>query len=210
MDNNAYNNAGQPILTKVVSSKKSFMFKTAVGIAILIMDIIVIGVAAGYLNAPRTTYLYYHYYSPFYTFVFCIPVAILSFCWQAAEFITVAKRKDRGIHPGAHVGMHLVIWLGYIVSAVWCGFEVQLLDHYNRYPYDGYYSSRVSASDIQAGYKQAFSFQVALLVFVVMLIIAHFTMFVRACVETHRRNKQLRAVYVEAKQTEPQWGGNQA
>jgi len=29
-----------------------------------------------------------------------------------AEFITLCVRRDRGIHPGAHVGLHLVIWLG--------------------------------------------------------------------------------------------------
>ncbi|TLS24378.1 hypothetical protein PpBr36_09041 [Pyricularia pennisetigena] len=209
MDNNAYNKAGQPILTKVVSSKKSFMLKSATGVAILIMDIILIGVAAGSLSAPGV-YTWYYYFSPFYNFVFCVPTAILSFGWQVAEFITVAVRKDRGIHPGAHVGMHLVIWLSYIVAAVYSGFEVQRLDHYNRYPYDGYRSSRTAASDIQAGIKKIFSFQVAVLVFVVLLVLAHFALFVRACIETHRRNKQIRGVYVQAKQTDQQWGGNQA
>ncbi|TLD29124.1 hypothetical protein PspLS_04234 [Pyricularia sp. CBS 133598] len=209
MDNNAYNNAGQPILSKVVSSKKSFMLKSAIGVAILIMDIILVGVAAGNWTSPRN-YYWYHSFSAFYTFVFCVPTAILSFIWQVSEFITVAVRKDRGIHPGAHVGMHLVIWLAFIVSATYSGFEVQWLNHYNRHPYDGYYGSRTSAAEIQAGYKQTFSFQVAILVFVIMLILAHFAMFVRACIETHRRNKQIRGVYVQAKQTEQQWGGNQA
>lgn len=75
MDNNAYNNAGQPILSKVVSSKKSFLFKSAIGIAIILMDIIIIGVAAGNLNSTRYAFAssYYYYYSPFWTFIFIIP-----------------------------------------------------------------------------------------------------------------------------------------
>ncbi|CAK7206655.1 hypothetical protein SEUCBS139899_009459 [Sporothrix eucalyptigena] len=39
------------------------------------------------------------------------PPGILAILWPAAEIITLAVRRNRGIHPGAHVGMHLVIWL---------------------------------------------------------------------------------------------------
>ncbi|KAI6592771.1 hypothetical protein MCOR04_003452 [Pyricularia oryzae] len=218
MDNNAYNNAGQPILSKVVSSKKSFLFKSAIGITIILMDIIIIGVAAGNLNSTRYAFAssYYYYYSPFWTFIFIIPPAILSFVWQVAEFITLAVRKDRGIHPGAHVGLHLVLWLGYIVGATYAGLEVQSLDRYNREPYrsNRYYGSRYNydneEAEVQAALKRAFSFQMAILVFAVMLIIAHLTLFVRACIETHRRNKQVRGMYVPAKQSEQPWSVNQA
>ncbi len=45
--------------------------------------------------------------------------ALLAGIWQTAEFITLCARRNRGIHPGAHVGLHLVIWLG---SAIDGGF----------------------------------------------------------------------------------------
>ena len=36
----------------------------------------------------------------------------MSLAWQIAEFITVCVRRNYiGIHPGAHVGVHLILWL---------------------------------------------------------------------------------------------------
>ena len=41
----------------------------------------------------------------------------VSLGWNIAEFITICVNK-RSIHPGAHVGLDLIIWMGLLSSAV--------------------------------------------------------------------------------------------
>jgi len=41
--------------------------------------------------------------------------AIVIIIWDFAEFITLCARKGRGIHPGAHVGVELILWIVCIV-----------------------------------------------------------------------------------------------
>ena len=41
----------------------------------------------------------------------------MSLCWNIAETICIVKRGGhRGIHPGANVGVDLIIWLGLTAS----------------------------------------------------------------------------------------------
>ncbi len=39
--------------------------------------------------------------------------ALIAILWQEAEFVALwVRRGSRGIHPGAHVGTHFILWLG--------------------------------------------------------------------------------------------------
>jgi hypothetical protein len=55
------------------------------------------------------------------------PQAIVGLCWCMAELITIcAQTGHRGIHPGAHVALHLLLWLEYCVAISLTGFQVGL------------------------------------------------------------------------------------
>jgi hypothetical protein len=48
--------------------------------------------------------------------------ALVSLCWCVAELICIVKRGGhRGIHPGANVGMDLVLWLGLMACTIMYG-----------------------------------------------------------------------------------------
>ncbi|OTA97347.1 hypothetical protein M434DRAFT_296939 [Hypoxylon sp. CO27-5] len=53
---------------------------------------------------------------------YALPISILSILWNGAELITFAvrSRKDvkRGIHPGAHVGLHLCFWIASVFGVL--------------------------------------------------------------------------------------------
>lgn len=139
--------------------------------------------------------------------------AVASIIWQLAEHITLAVRKDwRSIHPGAHVGVHLVLSvLAILVVPSLC---LSLAYELSNYTLDGdcdrdspnYSSSSSWDCDFysfpsQGAANRYFRMMEALTVFTVLLLISHFTLFVMACVETDRRRKygkKTKVVYLVA------------
>ncbi|KAL2756390.1 hypothetical protein ACRALDRAFT_1081731 [Sodiomyces alcalophilus JCM 7366] len=112
------------------------------------------------------------------TMALCSPPAIAAIIWEVAEFITLCARGGRvGIHPGAHVALHLLIWLVWAISL---GFEATSLYFYGIW---GDYDDDLGALG-------------AVVAFGSLLFIVHFTLFVGACVETSRRNNAARPVYI--------------
>lgn len=129
----------------------------------------------------------------------------MAIIWQAAEFITVwASKTSRGIHPGANVALHLIIWLvGAIVVgflATFVAFDIDDLDdadvNAGYYDTDGDTPSYGSLAVFQTRIR----LEEALLAFSGVLMLLHFVLFVRACVETQqynsRRRHRTRTVYV--------------
>lgn len=132
---------------------------------------------------------------------YAYPVSIVSILWNAAELITyfVRKRKQvpRGIHPGAHVGLHLIFWLAGAFSILLttsvlgsltysvrsCQAQDEDPDSYSYYrsycdeikPYDHYASTVLPAVR-------------GLLAIFGLWTITHFALFVLACIDTHKRN----------------------
>jgi len=101
----------QPVyINKVVSSRGWYITKIVFGAFIITSDIIIFGVGGGLASA------YYDWNGLLYILI-VFPVAFVSLCWQISEFITLCVHRNRGIHPGAHVGMHLVLWLGFAGTA---------------------------------------------------------------------------------------------
>lgn len=91
--------------------------------------------------------------------VWIVPVAGVALCWLVAELITLGARGGlsrsknnlgRGIHPGAHVGMHLVLWMSFAIDLGIEAFNAYYVDLYysdtddsdylNGYGFDSYYS----------------------------------------------------------------------
>ncbi|KAK7994146.1 hypothetical protein PG989_007527 [Apiospora arundinis] len=147
-----------------------------------------------------------------------LPITIAALLFNSAEFITYCVRRStspglvvrRGMHPGAHVGGHLLLWLTcalavYLSSSVYgdvldarrdCNavaaefaaadgvtdFEMLLRGHCNS---NYHYASNLSL------YREGFyvpSLQTLLAMFV-LATVTHFALFVRACIEVDQRNQ---------------------
>ncbi|KAK1995667.1 hypothetical protein LX36DRAFT_724880 [Colletotrichum falcatum] len=112
-----------------------------------------------------------------------IPGAVAIF-WDVSELITICARGGRkGIHPGAHVGLHLIFWMYFTTIAV----IMTLLR--------GYSSDWPFATEEHAA-----------LAFTYLLTLNHFILFVRACVETNKRNTGAPIYMVPAGTKAPQQG----
>ncbi|KXJ91662.1 hypothetical protein Micbo1qcDRAFT_57076 [Microdochium bolleyi] len=147
-----------------------------------------------------------------YEIVWTAPTAGVALCWQVAEFITLLVRRRavppyRGIHPGAHVGVHLLCWIGFVsvavvdaFNAVWIAF-LQRRGNSSSYYYYGLPASPASRNFITSG--EYYAITITATVFAAILTIIHFILFVRACVETHHRNSAGRAVQVVYVQYQP-------
>ncbi|KAK9778268.1 hypothetical protein SCAR479_05238 [Seiridium cardinale] len=128
--------------------------------------------------------------------------------WDIAEFITICacgKRNGaeqrRGIHPGAHVGLDLCIWLAGIlcvfISAVsYVSARSQLMDCQDEQNSD----SDLSSSYRYYNYCDDDEYEMlstgiyipairAVMAFLSLLTLVHFIIFVRACTETNQRNR---------------------
>ncbi|TDZ39263.1 hypothetical protein C8035_v006275 [Colletotrichum spinosum] len=112
-----------------------------------------------------------------------IKVAVVALIWDIAELVTICARGGRrGIHPGAQVGVHLVLWLAFAAAA-----GVESITIYFRDSYDSYTS--YSGSRV-AFVNKIIAMQNTVLALTSLLLIGHFIIFVRACMETSQRNKR--------------------
>lgn len=87
--------------------------------------------------------------------IWVAPQAGAALIWDIAELITVCARSGkRGIHPGAHVALHLLLWLAFICATgltAWILVYAYECDYYCRYySNDDYYSSSPYFPIIQA------------------------------------------------------------
>lgn len=108
------------------------------------------------------------------------------FIWDVAEGICIfARRGHRGIHPGAVVAMDLLLWLAFIVVAVFYALYYLVGDYYY---YDSYYygsdsyDSNVVTSLILTSR--------AIIAFVSIQVAVHMLLFILGCYETNVRNRK--------------------
>lgn len=175
----------QPVtINKVVSSKAWHNTKIAIGSLILVSDIIIFGLGGG--SASTIVGIY--------DMLIMYPLAGVSLIWQIAEFITLCAHPDRGIHPGAHVGMHLILWLGAAGCAGMLTTFVVIQETWAQY-WRGTSSSRRGLISDYIMYQRL---EAALAAFAYILLILHFTFFVRACIECQRRNTQQPTIMMAA------------
>ncbi|RYP81432.1 hypothetical protein DL770_005908 [Monosporascus sp. CRB-9-2] len=117
-------------------------------------------------------------------FIGCVAPASISGFWALAEFITLCVRTRRsglrltGIPPGAHVAVDLLLWLATLVFMVLLGV---------------WFIAAFQASWYYPGLSgEQMGITLAALCFELALTALHFTLFVRACIETERRNSERR------------------
>ncbi|KKO98135.1 hypothetical protein THAR02_09764 [Trichoderma harzianum] len=109
------------------------------------------------------------------------PSAGIAMLWSLAEVITRAVRKfKKGIHPGAHVGMCLILWmLSSILGGMLCTYVA--LNPYQDDDEDcGTYTYSDSNGNLHTVLGAA--------VITCLIFGLYFGLFIDACINTHRRN----------------------
>ncbi|KAK3374603.1 hypothetical protein B0H63DRAFT_452457 [Podospora didyma] len=150
----------------------------------------------------------------------------LSIAWNVAEGICIlARGGHRGIHPGANVGLDLIIWLGLagadiglwlIGIASWVvestagsygyGSYIGYGGSSSSYGYNygsNYRSNLLGGSDLTNAVDGVRSKGSALMGITAVLTIIHFSTFVIACYETHIRRRLRRGPIVVMQTTTP-------
>lgn len=106
--------------------------------------------------------------------------------WSATELIVRSVRKfQTGVHPGAHVGMCLIIWI--IASIVGGTFATMVAISQSYCNEDVYYSSNYSDECSGQFIGSVGSFW-AITVFTWLTWLFYFILFIFACIDTARRN----------------------
>ncbi|KAL7792131.1 hypothetical protein V8C37DRAFT_380851 [Trichoderma ceciliae] len=121
------------------------------------------------------------------------PSSGIALLWSLAEVITRAVRRFKtGIHPGAHVGMCLVIWmLSGIMGGILCAYVALTPDENDLNCYYGSYDSEGNLRTYNmCGDRDPYPRGKILgaAVITCLLFALFFGLFVDACICTHRRN----------------------
>ncbi|KAM5342030.1 hypothetical protein ACJ41O_015061 [Fusarium nematophilum] len=133
-----------------------------------------------------------------------LPQLILALIWDLAELATRWLRKFKsGIHPGAHVAISLLIWLG---AAAVGGIEVIYaiaVDQTERNCYDSQTQRVYQCGTTFDGRKATFS---ALAAFTSLVWLCHFIFFIGACIDTAKRNAVAKRSIMVVSGGPPYWG----
>ncbi|KAF5020161.1 hypothetical protein F66182_7801 [Fusarium sp. NRRL 66182] len=121
------------------------------------------------------------------------PLFVVALVWDIAELITRKVRKfEAGIHPGAHVAISLLIWLG---AGALGGLESTLsaytFDYLDR---DCEYDSEEQTYECTTTdkYTSKRAMFIALSVMTCMVWLWHFILFIGACIDTQKRNAAMK------------------
>ncbi|KAI1198104.1 hypothetical protein F5X97DRAFT_323888 [Nemania serpens] len=143
--------------------------------------------------------------------LYAYAIVVASIIWNTAELITycvrLRKQAQRGIHPGAHVGLYLVFWLVGVFALIlsvtlYVGVEYDIRSCEDRNsrsssvdPY--YYNSYCDEYDPITYWKWNVlpTFR-GFLAILALWLINHFVLFVLACIDTHKRNTLKPAAFV--------------
>ncbi|CAM1506543.1 Fc.00g061840.m01.CDS01 [Cosmosporella sp. VM-42] len=170
----------QKPLPVYTSPKGMWASKLSLRIVSMIFSIVLIGISTsmssdGYDITP---------------IVLMVPPAALALLWDFSESICLCVRGGhRGIHPGACVGLDLIIWLGFAIISILFGlFGYASYWYHEAYRYD-YYGN---------DYSSSLTLNRADIAFGAVLTLIHFALFVIACYETNKRNRKPQVIYVQA------------
>ncbi|KAI0491178.1 hypothetical protein F4859DRAFT_508967 [Xylaria cf. heliscus] len=111
------------------------------------------------------------------------PVLAGFILWDVIEFIVIIVRGSpaKGVHPGVHVGVELILWLGSVFTVIAQAFRADW--------------AQLGAPEWTLREEEIYTWvQVALtqFSFLSLLVVFRFIFFVRACVEVDRRKKDRR------------------
>ncbi|KIH91040.1 hypothetical protein SPBR_01702 [Sporothrix brasiliensis 5110] len=166
---------------KIVSGRKWFFAKAALEGLSIVTGIVVSAVSGAVVVAQMP----YPDLNGYLDAGLSFPPGILAILWPVAELVTLVVRRNRGIHPGAHVGMHLVIWLTGTVAGGLIASEYAFDSIFTYWPMSDY---RLSVAEKTKGYAHYVTMELVLCICLWPLVVVNMILFVRACIECHRRN----------------------
>ncbi|KAL1836115.1 hypothetical protein VTJ49DRAFT_5560 [Mycothermus thermophilus] len=180
---------------KYTSPPRDWKSKFGLRLASILFLIIVGGLAGSLAANDRVEWMFE------FTIAALCPAIGLTLIWDVAEAICLVVRGgNRGIHPGAIVGIDLLMWLGWICEAFLFGLmglvgnpRHMIVDHSgweNGLEFD---ESLITPEDYALENEIRHKGR-AIIVFIIFMVIVHFTLFVIGCYETHMR--RFRIVYV--------------
>ncbi|KAM5352028.1 hypothetical protein ACJ41O_004751 [Fusarium nematophilum] len=133
---------GQPMSLVYVSSKGVWTARLCFRIFSVLSCIVLYGlaIAALYGSDPSVMPL-----------IMIGSPAGVALIWSFVDCVMLcASRGHRGIHPGACVGVDLILWLGYAASmAIFCTFAPTSEDGYYQYPGGALYPATVAFTCIE-------------------------------------------------------------
>ncbi|UNI23769.1 hypothetical protein JDV02_009569 [Purpureocillium takamizusanense] len=115
-----------------------------------------------------------------------VPIFGVALIWSLAEMITRATTHwGPGIHPGAHVGVCLILWIAAVIAGGCCATVVGIADA----DCDSSYRSSYRYYDESCYYGRTRGRFLGLAILLLVLFVAEFVLFVGGCIDTHKRNK---------------------
>jgi len=152
-----------------------YIFKVILRVLSVLICLAVVGVAVSTVVDIKLKYgvvINIAYYAS--------PPAIILLIWDAVEFIALCARKGQGIHPGAHVAVELIMWIA-------CTSIAGLAFVY-AYGIDKEAKAGEYYTVEEEGLLKGIAMKTRVLSGLLCLVaLVRFILFVRACVETHRR-----------------------
>ncbi|KAI1480051.1 hypothetical protein F4774DRAFT_92999 [Daldinia eschscholtzii] len=133
-----------------------------------------------------------------YIFVWTAPQAGAALLWSGIDLAaTYAGRTNRrAIHPGAHLAVQLLLWMGFVVgiglTAYILSWALELSSSDDRNAYPEYYEYYHGDDDIDyyEYYSESYIRLMKVLVaFLALLIIVHFLLFFLACRKVVQRRR---------------------
>ncbi|KAI1208333.1 uncharacterized protein F4807DRAFT_148241 [Annulohypoxylon truncatum] len=181
----------QPVRLLPRYSKSWTFSKLILALSLIIVAIVIVALACVFVTEAGDAS---------WVAAYALPITIASILWNGAELITFAvrsrKNEKRGIHPGAHVGLHLCFWIACVFAVLLSVTEAIAVNADVRdcadettttstYSYYSSYCDQYDGIDMTGRYLPMLRAVAAL--FCLMLLV-HFILFVFACVDTHKRN----------------------
>jgi hypothetical protein len=136
---------------------------------------------------------------------YSIPGPAIALLWSGSELVARGLKKfASGLHPGAHVGFSLILWLAFAILGGAGGAFVSY-DEYEYSDWDGdciepvyddYYGGYSYDDDADCSYAKAYQgwrqIYIAYVVFICFLWLFEFILFIGACIDTAKRNNAKR------------------
>ncbi|KAI8962987.1 hypothetical protein F5Y11DRAFT_172559 [Daldinia sp. FL1419] len=133
-----------------------------------------------------------------YIVLWTAPQAGAALLWSGIDLVTtyVGKINHQTIHPGAHVAIQLLLWMGFVVgiglTAYILSWALTFASHDDRNAYPDYYEY-YHGDDENEYYEYYSKYYIrsmeALVAFLALLTIAHFLLFCSACMDVAQRKK---------------------
>lgn len=170
---------------RVRDAERLWIAKFILRITTLVVGLIAIGCTAWAFDGPISSYLEENRWLLPWQFI-SLGISVI---WNIANII-VRLSRPRPMHPGANVGVDLVLWLSLISTGLLALFAgLANLSRSEVLSYYSYQSSR--RGRLQRALHHLGVVEVVGCAFTFLAVLLHFTLFVWACVDVNRRNKEI-------------------